>query len=125
MLHFLRFSGGTSPPCLQIIFIEVRSLEAEDCRVLILVSFVLHRGDSSLCHWSRRSADLAAAGQRKQGCSGLGFLSAMKSLLALWFFEREQMQCLKLLYERKSVGGNYWPVMASTVCKGPKQSSGQ
>lgn len=46
----------------------------------------------------------------------------MIPLLALCSVEREQMKCLELLLEKKDDFGGYWPVMASTVCNGPKQS---
>lgn len=92
----------------------------EEIGSIILVSFVSHRGGSSSHRPSYCFAVLAAAVQRMQGCSGLGFLSAMILLLALYFVEREQMQSLELLLEKKDGWGSYPPVMASTVCKRPK-----
>ena len=91
---------------------------------LILASSFLHRVDSNSHRLSCCSAVLAAAGQRMQGCSGLGFLSAINPFLALCFVERKETQCQELLIEKKDVWGSYWPVTASTVCNGPKQSWG-
>ena len=70
---------------------------------LILVLFVLHREGSNLHHLSRRSAVLAAAGQKTQDYNVLGFLSAMLSLLMLCSVEREQTQCLELLLEMRDL----------------------
>ena len=95
-------------------------LEIEALGSLILVLFVLHREGSNLHHLSRRSAVLAAAGQKTQDYNALGFLSAMISLLTLCSVESEQTQCMELLLEMRDFGGSYLPMMASTVCDEPK-----
>ncbi len=85
-------------------------VETEEFWCLILVSFSLRHGGSNSHRPSCCSAVLAAAGQRTQGYSVLDFLSAMTLPPALCFVEKEQMQCLKLLFEKECVQESYWPM---------------
>ena len=96
--------------------------EIEEFWSLILVSFSWRHGGSNSHRPNCCSTVLAAAGQRTQGYSGLEFLSAMTLTPALCFVEKEQTQCLELLFEKKCVQESYWPMTASTTCNEPKQS---